>query len=925
LQDAHAQLARSCIHFLSLDLGSLGFVEDEGPTITGSTATPVLRRRGQANSTNARLLFQTLLSYALGHGFEHLAHLGTGNKLLFDEMQVLQDDIQQHPSKWKKICAAISAYNEFQHIASLPEWSNPKHDFVFYILVGFAPVSLLESFLDFGAPIAKDEINPLIYAAFLRKTHHAQILLSRGVNVNHDGWVVNGSCQALPLEAAVMYGNGELVDLFLAEGSQVPEHLFDCALPVKESQAKISLTLVRKLLQTDEFVEWALAGQYEQFLLHRAFQQPWYNYHREENILVDITCRLIQVGCNPSTYDSNGRTALHTVACQGYVSVMQYLLSMEITVPHDILFAAVEAPLCSDFWERSALVQMTHILIAKGADVHVLASNGDSVLHATINHRDEHHGNCLQVAKMLIDAGCNPSLCNSEGRSPLQVAVTKGRISVVEYLLTLGIPLPSDILLTAMEGYKYNPVKKVRMLITKGADVHVLASNGDSVLHAAICYYKGYECLQMVKMFIDAGCNPSLCNSDGKTPLHVALTNLRKHISVVKLLLTLDITLPHDILFAAMYGDRYELLQAIHMLIAKGADVHVLTSNGDNVLHTAIKHLYDYECLQVAKMLIDAGCNPSLCNSDGKLPLHLALASGHVSVVEYLLALGISLPCDILFAAVEGYRYKTMKSVAMFITKGADIHVLTSNGNSVLHAAIYHFDSHYYSDYHHSNDYFHLEIVKILINAGCNPSLCNSDGKTPLHIAAEKGCISIMEYLLPIMDIPLTHDILFFAMRVHELPVETMHKLISKGANIHVLWPNGDSALSMDVLLPHNILLSAMEAPRGQAELTHMLIDKGADVYILTSNGDGLLHVIISQYGSQGSINSYCMKKLMCTLEVLVNSGCDPSTCNLDGKTPLHLAVAGEYQPVVEYLLPKTTSPPGCSDDITFTNQEAIL
>ncbi|KIJ09012.1 hypothetical protein PAXINDRAFT_88070 [Paxillus involutus ATCC 200175] len=421
---------------------------------------------------------------------------------------------------------------------------------MFYILVRFAPVSLLERFLDFGATLPKNGTNPLLYATYYGKTLHAQTLLVQGICVNTQGWVCYASRQMLPLEAAVIHEHHELVDLFLAEGSQMA-HL------------------------------------------------------------------LIDAGCNPSLCNSHGKTPLHVAAVNGHTAVIEYLLTLE--------------------------------------DIHVLAFNGDSVLHAIMDHSDGHE--CLEMAYLLIDAGCNPSLCNSHGKTPIHVAVVNGHTAIIQ------------------------------KLIAKGADIHVLASNGNSLLHVIMDHSDGHECLEMAHLLIDAGCNPSLCNSHGETPLHVAAAN--GHISVIEYLLTLDIPFPDDILFLVM--EVYELvpLEIMRRLIAKGANVHVLASNADNLLHVAI---FDYkfnrcQCLKVTKLLIDAGCDPCLSNSNGETPIHGAVAGGYINVVEYLLSMNIPLPHDILLSAMEADQDQ-VELIHMLIDKGADVHILTSNGDSLLHVFI---------------------------------------------------------------------------------------------------------------------------------------------------------------------------------------------------------------------------------------------
>ncbi|KAG8215994.1 hypothetical protein J3R82DRAFT_7984 [Butyriboletus roseoflavus] len=72
--------------------------------------------------------------------------------------------------------------------------------------------------------------------------------------------------QFLPLEVAVFHGRHEMVNLFLAEGSPVPDELFVAALEV---YCRTPLPIMSRLLQTDEFTEWAAETQ-DQGLLLRA-------------------------------------------------------------------------------------------------------------------------------------------------------------------------------------------------------------------------------------------------------------------------------------------------------------------------------------------------------------------------------------------------------------------------------------------------------------------------------------------------------------------------------------------------------------------------------------------------------------------------------------------------------------------------------
>ncbi|KIJ18462.1 hypothetical protein PAXINDRAFT_51773, partial [Paxillus involutus ATCC 200175] len=160
-----------------------------------------------------------------------------------------------------------------------------------------------------------------------------------------------------------------------------------------------------------------------------------------------------------------------------------------------------------------------------------------------------------EVAKMLIKAGCDPLMCNSSGKTPLHIAVSRGYISIVEDMLSMATSLPSDILFTGV-GAINNQVEMVQMLIDKGADIHACMSNGDSVLHTVMEYSHNNSSLEIVKVLIGAGCDPLICNSSGRTPLHIAV--FKGYVSTM-----------------------------LKLLIDRGADIHACMSNGDSVLHVA--------------------------------------------------------------------------------------------------------------------------------------------------------------------------------------------------------------------------------------------------------------------------------------------------------------------------------------------------
>lgn len=744
-------------------------------------------------------------------------------------------------------------------------WPRPQDDFVLYILIRYASMSLLRLFLGRAPVRTKPETNPLIYAVGV-VVERARILLLHGAKLDLSGTFVptngNGCISALPIEAAVQEGDRKLVDLFLAEGSPVPNRLFSATLPVK-GHFSIPARVIPRLLQTDEFVEWAMKLEDKTSLL-RAMDLRNYSYRyfnpQEEGDVVGLVRRLRQIGLDLSGDNSFVEILLRQAAYAGHISTIKYLLlESEIPLPRDIL---LDASLCDHCNEA-----MICFLIRNKAGVHVVSPGGNTALRYALKYCLSEKS-CLERTKVLCDAGCDPSACNLNDCAPIHIAAIRGYTSVFKYLLSIGAPLPPDILLRASSNrdtafgqeysddlgilsppgtsisishFRSSAAIPIRFLLAEGADVGVVAANGDTVLHAFLRSIDSddlHAILESIKMLVAAGCDLENPNSEGETS--VVLAFRAGHVPVMKYLLSLHIPLPADILLAALRASRLEdKLPMIKFLLNNGANRHVTSSDGRNVLHHAINEV-NHHCFQLFKTLVDAGCDLFACSSHGETLLHAAVRYGRLEVIHYLLSRGLPLPSDILLVASRFYS-QNPQFVQFLIDKGADVRATAADGNTPLHLAVQ-VDSWPGS--------CALESVKILINAGSDPSALNSSHKTPMHAAVARGHIPIVSHLL-LLRIPL----------------------------------------------PPNILLTASDSDlMTVAPLIRFLVEQGADTSIVTTEGDTALHLALScQWGDQDD--------RLETTKILIGAGCDIHACNSAGVTPLLAAAMGGHIAIVEYLL----------------------
>ncbi|KAH0831165.1 ankyrin repeat-containing domain protein [Lanmaoa asiatica] len=901
-----------------------------------------------------------LLQYVLSVGFSHLTHVNPRNRAILRAIEDFHLSARQHPSEWKQLYERADP--------PLISQLNVEHDLALYILIGFAPERLLRSFIGRMQLQPKDGTNPLIYAANFGKIEHARTLLSRGTNPNHQGLNVWDSRQALPLDCH--------------KGSHVPHGLFMEVL--KEGLNLISARIVSRLLQTDDFVEW-VADIRDESIIPRAlddrrypllsgkpseqdidilkrrlirtgynpparFDEAFLRYAVSAghvstvkhmlsldipfppDIILDASrsmnstmirlfldmgcevdvaspmegtpihlvatlglsleddyfncvCLLVDAGCNPSAHNLAGETTLHLAARHGYVSVVEYLLSLQVPLLPDILLEVSE----------TAIIRS---LIRQGADARAIAANGNTPLHLVLRHPRINSDDNLERAEILVDAGCNPFLPNGLGETALDVAAKYGLLPVVRYLLSISAPLPPDVLLSAV-GYPYSTTTSViKVLIDNGADIHATRLRGNTPLHLTMTAQPEAECLRRIKILVNAGCDPRACNLAGKTPFHFAAR--QRYVLAMEYLLSLGVSVPSDVMLTQF--ERF----VSHAPQRKRR------------LHFAAGFQLEHYALEFAKLFVHAGCKPAILNSKRKTPLHVAAKNGYISVVGYFLSLGVSLPPDILLAASTGSS-ENIEVIRYLIKKCADASVVATDGDTPLHLLVT-----------EGSQDDHLESVRILIDAGCDPRAQNSNNETPMHAAARCRSISVLEYLLA-QGVPLPEDILLTS------APSTIRFLAGKGTDVRCVASNVDMQLMHQALDYHdeedclecakilvgagwNPLLrnSAGETPihvavrHGQLSTIKYLLSRCDNASLpsdalltvvpsdicgnaTTSSKDTPLHLLLRSKPMLDEHDEYVQTNLWKVVEILLGCGADPSARNADGQTPIDIAEANGH------------------------------
>jgi ankyrin repeat protein len=309
------------------------------------------------------------------------------------------------------------------------------------------------------------------------------------------------------------------------------------------------------------------------------------------------------------------------LACKmGHSEMVRLFLQGPAAVPAEWMGGAIAA--CE---RQPGFEEVARMLLDAGCDPRYAdPDSGETLLHACA---------APELCELLIERGADLDALDARGRTPLLKAARlwEDKCSV---LIARGADIRavdrdgnSALMLILMKTTYRNKVPIIRALSLL---VNIANANGDSPLHVAMEEESAKELLSL-------GADPTARNWRGDAPLHsqCAMNN----VWAIKLLGQTTASIVNrdgwTILHSASHANAISCVRAI-LATFGSAMMHARDARGEQATHVCATAGHAH----VLRLLVDAGADVQSESAAGWTPLHCAAAGGHLECVSALLAAG---------------------------------------------------------------------------------------------------------------------------------------------------------------------------------------------------------------------------------------------------------------------------------------------
>ena len=274
------------------------------------------------------------------------------------------------------------------------------------------------------------------------------------------------------------------------------------------------------------------------------------------------------------------------------------------------------------------------LCVEEGLDVMGCAEDGQGLLHCMIN--TGFHS--LVPISLLTEKGADPFRASNDGQTPLDLAVKKGLLMVVDELLSKGAnPSAADkrgssTLLHAIDPRNYSSVVEIGKMCKANIDrLEAIDSDKIREISVALRTAAKYHDIEMINLLLRNGARTDVEDSHGDVALHYAVQGPAGGpicaVSCCRLLCNAAKDyLPQNKegntpLHYAAERCRAEDLRLILTLFVKQlrADINVQNKRGETILHQAARQ----STVELVGIMCEFGAAPNLKNCQGLTAMHL--------------------------------------------------------------------------------------------------------------------------------------------------------------------------------------------------------------------------------------------------------------------------------------------------------------
>ncbi|MCL2720118.1 MAG: ankyrin repeat domain-containing protein [Treponema sp.] len=450
---------------------------------------------------------------------------------------------------------------------------------------------------------------------------------------------------------------------------------------------------------------------------------------------------LLSYGSEIFAADNSGTTPFD-VAIRSNENIFNLLITSETVNQRDsegntMLHTALKA--------RATSNQISRILDQR-ASVDARNRDGDTALHFAVRLNQRENG------EFLISKGANIFSLNSEGKSPLYIALSSNPLrewiinsvtikskdglgnnmlhyaaewsmnNVIPIIIRSGIHVDETNATgqtPLFMAIKTDSISTIRTLTGNNANLNVKDNQGNTVLHAAV----RWNAINSASLLISSGIDINASSLNGNTPLHDAVALGMSDIETLLIRQKANLEARNiDGNTPLMEAVRGALIPSIEKLIQNGSDPSARNTRGDTPLHVSVS----MERYDIANILLKTDVSIHARNTRNRTPFQIAIGVSPVMVSALLTSDRINTPDDMGSSALhialhEGASADIIRTI---VNRGARINIVDSNGKTPLRVSI---------------DLDAWESAKIIADAGADPFITAVDNKTPVEISFSKG------------------------------------------------------------------------------------------------------------------------------------------------------------------------------------------